>query len=314
MGYDTTLRTKIEKIFHGNAQIIDDDTTEIIKQIFHNYGITLPQNNHPQHTINWKKVFQEKMNITFELQLISTIHFLNRLKIAVEKIDSDIIKEYNNIRDCITSEKKMILEYHLTANSQYYLDLYGDTRLDKLRKDLLQTRRENNAENILIRKDYNNTDKMLELIQNNANFLDYEKGAIMSDYMKLLKYSILLQGSPTYLSFITELLTKLNQINVGNTIELVLYAALLRYNMVVETLNTQKASKYFYSALEMYYDIGNLEGAISTYFDKALVTSYINPKFHLNDMKEFEKGRQLCDVIGSYRYMDKLKFLCKQKE
>lgn len=146
-----------------------------------------------------------------------------------------------------------------------------------------------------------------------GSFWSHEKGMIMSSYIKILKKSIMENDKDyKYIHEIYEALKMIDKVDAGDSISLVLLAALLRYRILVDIVlnhNDSNDSHYYQKALDMYYDIGTLEGVISTYIDKTIAEySYKKQKLSCKEMIELEKARKLSETIGSYKYRNILKY------
>lgn len=70
----------------------------------------------------------------------------------------------------------------------------------------------------------------------------------------------------------------------------------------------KKESIYYQQALNMYYDIGTLEGIISTYIDETIGRyAYNGVEVFCEEGVTLRKAEKLAQLIGSYRYMKILK-------
>lgn len=319
-GWDTLLKPKAEIVFGKNFKIVNEDTTIFLKKVIYINNLENELTNitiQEKSCVNWKEHFIQKINITSELKLISTIIFLNKLNIAVEKISDNIINDYNAIRSSIDDVKKYVLEYHLTANSKVYYMKYKETRLDLPQKQALHNRFDTFKNDMCdFENELNKQEKIIEDI-GQWKFWDYEKGEKLSKYIRLLKHSILQNGtSDKYLSQIENILRIINSSNNMESISLVLVAALYRYRMLIDMIMQRRESPYYQQALNMYYDIGTLEGIISTYIDATIGKyAYTEEEVSCEKTVMLQKAKKLAQLIGSYRYikiLEKYEFIHKK--
>lgn len=311
-GYDPKIKTKALGLFNGKIVVVNDNTTTFLKKVC-SYFIGKVQDNiipREEHNIDWKELFEKRIHVTYELKLIATIEFLNKLNIAIDKIDINLIDEYNSIRNNIKSDKRNILEYHLAANSEYYFNLYGYSRMDVYHKKALSRRFILQPEEIdKLEKNLASENMALNKISKDS-FWNHEKGTLLSGYMKVFKNSILSGKSDyKYIKDIKEALKIVDEIDAGDSISLVLFAALLRYRMLVDIVVDHKDSHYYKEALSIYYDIGTLEGVISTYIDKVIAEySYKQQEYSCKNVEELDKAKKIAEIIGSYKYLNNLKY------
>lgn len=311
-GWDKLIETKAELVFGKNVKIVKEDTTSFLENVICNNNLKDEIRNitiGKKRCVDWKERFIQKINITKELRLISTIVFLNNLNIAVEKVSENIIKEYNAIRDSIDSGKRYVLEYHLVANSEIYYMKYKESRLDEASIQVLHNRFSAFEENMYSLED--ELDKQEKIIEDIGQwkFWDYKKGEKLSKYMRLLKYSIVQnRANDAFLPQVRNILQVINSSNNMESISLVLVAALCRYRMLIDMIIQKKESIYYQQALNMYYDIGTLEGIISTYIDETIGRyAYNGVEVFCEEGVTLQKAEKLAQLIGSYRYMKILK-------
>lgn len=311
-GYDTRIEVKAQELFKGKVEVVSDNTTSFLKKVCSYFTGSVQDNiiSNEERNIDWKELFEKKIHVTYELKLMTTIDFLNKLNIAIDKIDINLIDDYNSIRNKIKSDKRNIIEYHLAASSEYYFNLYGDSRMDEYHKKALSRRF------ILLPEEVDKLEKSLSSEKltlseiSKSAFWSHEKGILMSGYIKLLKNSILSGNSDCkYIKEIREALKIVDRIDAGDSISLVLLAALFRYRMLADMVIDHGDSHYYKEALGMYYDIGTLEGVISTYIDKVIAEySYKQQEFSCESVVELDKAKKIAEIIGSYKYLNNLKY------
>ena len=306
-GRDRMISSKAKDIFGENVKIINENTTLFLKSVCKEITNDIPSKDviAEKNYISWKKEFLKRIDVTRNLKLIATITLLNNLNIAVDKIDAAIINEYNEIRENITSSKLFVLEYHLAANSELYYNMYKDSRLNEEQKAALHRRLIMTQQDIW--KLENQLEKKEQEIAINISqglFWNYQKGELLSGYIKVLKYFVIQKKvSKEYLEKVRTILNSLNGLRNNNSINLVLYAAYYRYYMLVDMMTNYKKSSYFQMAIDMYYDIGRLEGIISTYLDEALGTFFIDDgKLSLQENVDLAKANEIVNLIGAFRY------------
>ncbi len=310
-GYDQALTVKAQSLFRGKVKVLDENTTEYLRGICLEFMDNILANTIPQNEtgIVWRERFCRKISVTKELQVVCTIDFLNKLNIAVDKVSMKLFDEYEAIRDKITSDKLTIIEYHLAANSEYYFHLYKYSRVDGFHEKALLDRNTLFADDLYsIEKDIADSKHLLQEAAN-GSFWSHKQGRLMSNYMKLLKHSII-SNDKEYKNIyeIEKVLKIVDQIDAGDSISLVLLAALLRYRMVIEIVLNRRENSLYQEVMDMYYDIGTLEGVISTYIDKAVAEySYKQKTLSCKNMVELEKAKKISQVIGSYKYQNILK-------
>lgn len=310
-GYDNALTVKAESLFRGKVEALNENTTEYLKKVCLDFmDNVLPDTiSKDEISVAWREHFCRRISITKELQVMCTIDFLNKLNIAVDKVNIKLFDEYEAIREKITSDKRIIIEYHLAANSEHYFHSHEYSRVDEYHKKALLDR------NTLFADDLYNLEKdiadsklsLKEAVQ--CSFWSHKQGRLMSNYMKLLKHSIV-SNDKEYKNIdeIKEILKIVDHIDAGDSISLVLLAALLRYRMVIEIVLNHQETSFYKEAMDMYYDIGTLEGVISTYIDKAVAEySYRQKTLSCKYMPELEKAIKISQVIGSYKYQNILK-------
>lgn len=300
-GRDKHLNQKVLKLFgEDNVKIVCADTTCILEKICKYYCITV-QDTFKYKRINWQNLFKSIIKVNYNFKILVTIHLLNRLKIDVQRVDADILDIYQKME--FHNKKKNVLEYHLAANSLYWYEKYGYERLDELHKGILKNRillleisdLEGKAD---IKKAYD------KIIKN--DFVDYENFRTITHFMDNFRIMLLKEGKISDVKQITEIINDLLNLGVGKYIDSVLYASVLRYKMILMAINKEKYDVLFERANGIYYDIGNIDGIISTQLDKALSDNYDKDrsawKEYFRDERWIEL-KKICNLVGSYRYL-----------
>lgn len=311
-GIDTSLNKKVKKIFgEGKVKIISEDTTECLRALCEEKSVFLPLNRWEEDTENgnkpWKNLFTERVNVKEKFKTLTTIHLLNRMKIAVDKVDKSILDEYESLD--IKVEKKMILEYHLAANSFYWYSKYGVSRLDSYHAGKLRERMIASQDNPLLRRlGRRSISDVLKSIEE-KDFVGYEDFSELTGRMKRIKMMLIEGYVPNNITEVRNMIDGFSRIPMAKYIENVLYASLQRYRMFIaniERTGTKEVEKAFQMANSLYYDIANIDGIISSHLDRIISENYRNSVQEWR--KEFEniewtELKSICKAVGSYRYL-----------
>lgn len=97
---------------------------------------------------------------------------------------------------------------------------------------------------------------------------------------------------------------------MGKFISITAYACTYRYKAFIDSICGKEDESAFQMANELYYDIGSIDGIVSTQLDRLLSHYYKKNPF---DWEKTIKGdlwqtlKNLCAVTGSYRYENKMK-------
>lgn len=311
-GWDRELENKVCSTFirHENFHIFEAETTESLKALCQKYSVNLPnqiENSLSDFTNNkhWKELFLEKIKITEEFRILSTIHFVNRMGIAIDKISIEVIKRYLELE--FDNDKKEILEYHLAANSKYWFQQYGNSRLktDYHKKALNQRQSTSKLEKLFPINvvSYNVKDTVKNIKQ--KNFIMYEDFNELNIRMHDIKFQLL---KNTELEDVTDtkyLVDFFSKYPVGKFIEIILYAATHRYKMLLDGVLEKSNLEEYKRANAIYYDIGNIDGIVSTQLDYVVSHNYKKDSDGWKIIFQSTMWIQLkylCKITGSYRY------------
>lgn len=316
-GLDCKLKNKVFDTFRGkdNVHIFDGDTTEVLKELCKKYSVVIPRQSlknktEPINDNQWTELFLKKIEITEEFKILSTIHFLNRMGIAVDQVDINILKKYEKMK--FENTKKEIFEYHLAANSKYWYECYADSRLktDYHKKELRQRIASSKlARNLQKNYSLQSVSKVLQSLWE-KNFIGYEDFSELTKRIHEIKFNLLISEEPINDKDARYLIEEFSKYPVGKFIGINLYASIYRYKTFLDGIAGEKNWKTFQKASEIYYDIGNVDGIVSTQID--FLTSH-NYKRSADDWKLIFQSQQwielksICKVTGSYRYEQLMK-------
>lgn len=311
-GWDSELEHKVCTTFiqYENYHIFNDETTESLKALCLKYSVNLPkqiENNIKDYTNkkNWKEIFLEKIEITEEFKILSTIHFFNRMGIAIDKINIEILRKYVKLE--FDNDKKEILEYHLAANSKYWFNLYGNSRLksDYHKKALKQRQSTLKLEKPLPLNDVHyNIKDVLETVKQ-KNFIMYEDFNELNIRIHDIKFQLLKNTKLEGVAETKYLVDIFSKYPVGKFIEIILYAATYRYKMLLDGLLEESNLETYQRANAIYYDIGSVDGIVSTQLDYSISHNYKKNREEWKIIFQSSlwiKLKHLCKITGSYRY------------
>ena len=317
-GKDDELAEKAYNSFakEENVNIIEKcDTTVALKCLCAKYSVDIPSevekyNAMLRDNVCWKEMFLAKTEITEEFKILSTIHFFNRMGIAVDKVDKEILDKYEQLT--FDNDKKEILEYHLAANSKYWFERYGNTRLktDYHKRELHKRQMSAELKNILTGNYVKND--VHYIIQNikKKKFIMYEDFNELNMRMNEFKIQLIKGVNENELknSDILEikyLIDEFSKFPVGKYISIQLYASIYRYKMLIANEDEEENRKNLQKASELYYDIGNIDGIVSSrlyHFISSNDKKSIGKWKRIFQTQEWKELKNLCRDAGSYRY------------
>lgn len=310
-GWDNELAGKVYNFFvkKENVHIFEDDTTEALKSLCEKYSVAIPhqvgKNNEDLKNESWKDLFLDKIEITEEFKILSTIHFLNRMCIAVDKVDIEILNKYEQIE--FENIKKEILEYHLAANSKYWYKRYGNSRLktdyhkSELHKRQSKSKLEENLQENYSKKNLENIIQNIE----KKKFIGYEDFNELNKRMTEFQIQLIKNEKNIDIQEIEYLTEKFSKYPVGKYISIILFASIYRYKMIISGVTGINNPKNFQRANEIYYDIGNIDGIVSSALYYIISHNYFKDTDDwkiIFQTQEWERLKNLCRVTGSYRY------------
>lgn len=313
---DTELVIKAKKAFFSeeNFQINTGETTKELRRLCKEYSIDIPDLDIQRREGRvdnkcWEDLFLEDIEITEEFQILSSIHFYNRMGIAVDLIDPVILEKYLSIK--YQCDKKEIIEYHLAVNSKAWFEKNRDSRLrTDYHKKALEQRFE--SANMEQRQD----DLQIETVErvtqriNEVKFINHKDWHQLTARMNKIKYSDKAIRENQIIEEADSLIKAFLVYPVGKFISITAYACTYRYKAFIDSICEKEDENAFRIANELYYDIGNMDGIISTKLDWFLSHDY--KKDPLDWEKTFKEDlwqtlKNLCVVTGSYRYEKKMK-------
>lgn len=311
-GWDEGLEKKVSYIFgeNGNVHIDNAETTEALKKLCEKYFIVIPiqmekKDENLANRKKWSELFLEKVEITEEFKILSSIHFYNRMGIAVDKIDKQILAKYEQME--FENDKREILEYHLATNSKYWYKRYGDSRLKtEYHKMALHKRQVSSKieKDLQSRLPFHSAEQLIQKLKI-KNFVMYEDFGELTERMHKIKYDLVKSEDYIDITDARYLVDKISEYPVGKFIGIILYASTYRYKMLLEGVDGKENWKSYKRANEIYYDIGNIDGIVSTQLDYLLSQNFKKNSscwkmlFHKTMWEEL---KSLCKVTGSYRY------------
>lgn len=311
---DSELAIKAKKTFYSeeNFQISTGETTEELRRLCEKYSIEIPNFDFKSkcHTEqkSWEELFLEEIEITEEFQILATIHFYNRMGIAVDLIDSKILEKYVAIE--YQCDKREIIEYHLAANSK---DWYEKNKVSRLQTEyhknaLVQRLASANLEQRQDDVQIKDVDCVIQEI-NEAKFINHAEWRQLTARMHRIRYSDMTQKEDREIEEAVRLIRTFLAYPVGKFISITAYACTYRYKAFIDSICGKEDESAFQMANELYYDIGNIDGIVSTQLDCLLSHYY---KKNPLDREKAIKGdlwqilKNLCVVTGSYRYENKI--------
>lgn len=133
----------------------------------------------------------------------------------------------------------------------------------------------------------------------------YEEFGELTKRMHKIKYDLVKAENDIDITDAWNLVDKISEYPVGKFIEIILYASTYRYKMLLEGVDGKVNCESYKRASEIYYDIGNIDGIVSTQLDYLLSlnfkkdSNYWKRIFHKTMWEEL---KSLCKVTGTYRY------------
>lgn len=319
---DSKLEQKVKRFFgKGNVHVFKENTTHVLKELCKTYSVNEQYIKIKKGEKTWKDLFLEKTVITREFQVLSTIHLLNRMGIAIDKLDIKLFKMYEEI-NIENVKKREIFEFHFASYSEYWFNKYGKSRL-KTKEHINELgRRQMDSELKVNFEDGYSNKKADDIIRhvNKENFILYDDFRGLSRRIHLLKLLMVNENVEIDISEIIKLIEIFSSYSVGKFIDINLYASLFRYKMYLSGLK-EKCSKVeinynLQQANEIYYDIGSVEGIISTRLDYFIIENYrkeSSDRGGIFSTSEWENLKKLCDATGQYRYKKMLIAMEKSK-
>ena len=318
MGFDGDLKWKVKKAFwkKGNIHIFGYHTTEALKKLCLQYSLDIPaqitefKGKAQEQNCEWEQSFLKETEITEELRVLSTIHFYNRMHIAVDRVDPSILKRYEQFD--LKNEKREILEYHLAANSRYWYEKYGDTRLKTdYHKIQLQKKQAGWDKRSIfdIQMVKHEVEDVVENLKH-KQFVMYEDFAELNNRMRQIRFQMLCNVPNIDVSETAYLLRQFEKLPIGKYIEIILYASIYRYKLLLKSAEGIDGEEDFRRANEIYYDIGEVEGILASRIDFLIGRNYRVGQSRWNETfqsREWSALKHLCEITGSYCYIQRMK-------
>ena len=318
MGFDQKLKWKVERAFRNeeNVHIFEDHTTDALKKLCLQYFLDIPaqvielKGKSQEQSCDWEQLFLEGTEITEELKVLSTIHFYNRMHIAVDCVSSSILKKYEQFD--LKNEKREILEYYLAANSRYWYGKYGDTRLKtEYHKMQLQNKQAGwDKRSILdIQKVKHSVEEIAENLKY-RQFVMYEDFMELNNRMRRIRFQMLCNVPDIDISETVYLLRQFEKLPIGKYIEINLYASIYRYRLLLKSVEGVEGEEDFWRANEIYYDVGEVEGILASRIDFLISRNYRSDQTKWSETfrsEEWSTLKHLCEITGSYCYIQRMK-------
>ncbi|WP_287492277.1 hypothetical protein [Sellimonas sp.] len=317
-GFDRELKWKVKRAFwnEGNIHIFEEHTTEALKNLCLQYSLDIPaqvitlKENAQEQSYDWERLFLKETEITEELRVLSTIHFYNRMHIAIDCVNPSILEQYEQFD--LKNEKREILEYHLAANSRYWYKKYGDTRLKTdYHKIQLQKKLAGWDKRIIfdVQMAKHRVEDVVENLKH-RQFVMYEDFAELNNRIRQIRFQMLRNVPDIDVSETTYLLRQFEKIPIGKYIEIILYASIYRYKLLLKSAEGIDGEEDFRRANEIYYDIGEVEGMLASRLDFIIGCNYRLDQTRWS--KTFRSGewsalKHLCEITGSYCYIQRMK-------
>ena len=318
MGFDQKLKWKVERAFRNeeNVHIFEAHTTDALKKLCLQYSLDIPaqviefKGKSKEQSCDWEQLFLKGTEITEELRVLSTIHFYNRMHIAVDCVNPSILEKYEQFD--LKNEKREILEYHLAANSGYWYGKYGDTRLKTdYHKIQLQKKQAGwDKKNIFdIQKVKHSVEETAENLKH-RQFVMYEDFMELNNRMRRIRFQMLCNMPNIDISETIYLLRQFEKLPIGKYIEINLYASIYRYRLLLKSVEGVDGEEDFWRANEIYYDVGEVEGILASRIDFLISRNYRSDQTKWSETfrsEEWSTLKHLCKITGLYCYIQRMK-------
>lgn len=309
-GYDKYLGQKVNYLLGEQGYIFGADTTYFLVKIIKE---CLKKNldNKKLPIINWRDIFEEKTECSYEYKFFTTLYLLSQLKIQPELILPDFLDDYIRMRQKVNSPKANIWDLHI-------LDMSNCVDSQRYDKYCLVEKTLNNM-NTKVRSMEQADELKEKLIDikdiyrriNERQFITYEESVPISHYMKIVIYKIMKGEELGELRDIEKIIDLVIDLHYKKSISLVVYASCLRYKIVFRALKFEKdkIDESFERAFNLYYDFGNLDGVISCLIYKAISEFILEKKeFRFNLLSL--KAREIAELNRRKKYLEQIDFLC----
>lgn len=306
-GLDENLKRRAIDLFgESNIKVVNQNCTKFLEDLCDRKAVikqsTVVQE---ENKYDWEKIFESRTDISEELRVLSTIHLLNRMNIAPEKVDKNLMERYLNIP--IDSEKKEIIEYYLALNSTWWYEKYKLTRLpnDFYKNKVLERRMDYNFQKGFLENQI--LDDKIEEICNEfkSKKYVYQEGFFeLTRQININKWKIINNEEIINWNAVKKILEAISNFPVGKFPELVYYASMLRYQMLTCVSDTRSEQKLYKSANEIYYDIACVSGIIASGLDLFITKKYKHDLTWDDILKldDWHKLKDFCNSLGTYRY------------
>lgn len=309
--FDKRLFKKLNGIF-GNKYIenYESDTYLFLKRILSLYTNEPVPANFQRKKKEWDLEFRNASNISYNFKLFTSLDLLNKLKIDIYKIDKNLESEFKNNREHIDVNALNILNYELCTISEEYYKHNEKTVKDN--KSFIISRFRFSTSSIKKTVKYLNL-LTLDDVQRNMEDkpkITYEETVSIAYYHKKILDGILSNTTldPITCSTFFHVVQKLESLELKKIPGMNVYASALRYSIIVKAILGQDYEEKYLEALSIYYDFGNLEGVISTIIEK-IVADKVLFSMKCKDNELLQKAKDICHVIGSYRYLQNINYL-----
>lgn len=307
-GWDPYIQKKVFALFgKENVTVVDKDSTELLKELCEYYRVSVEKQKIERNNqeYDWKQSFKDKTVISEEFKLLSTLHLLNRMSVAPEKVDINLLDLYERLDWKI--EKKEIMEYYLAINSPYWYEKYGVSRLtlDFYKRKVHERRFDSEYQKEILKMQ-----KMNEKIDgvivdiHRKNYIGHNQFAELSDWIRSVKSNYMMGEWSIDLTQIKELLIETAKLPVGKFPEIIEYASMLRYKMLILSENLSEAHEDYLFTNEIYYDIAYVDGIIAARLDffLLLVKKQETTWKEVLNSKSWSELKYLVERTGTYRY------------
>ena len=322
-GLDQILTYKVKEICGKGTIMIEKDTTDLFRQILENLQISYLTESKmagPQ-IVEWRHFLSYPNGYNVQYKLLYTVELINQFHISYKKIDKDIfgafLKLVPEIMSEVAEKEKENTEqetakaidtilYNLIANSAYWVG--GKSLI--LKGDFLKRALKNRFNNNLFLLQSNAKrqrlrEHLLQIEQKlkNGEKLSNEDHEVIAIYMRIQTVCQILGGTMKTQNLLEGVNSHTCNLEYSQGEEVYMFAARLRYKYL---LTHQEED--WKEAVRIYYDVGNIEGVISSLIAKAVVGSIVTNR-RISHIEEWKDAFILIRETGNNKYKRKCNFL-----
>lgn len=307
-GKDAGLESKVPDICGENVQIINANTSDLLKEVLEKLQIpwkTVPYLPYQ----DWKDILKFPVGRCADYKTLYTTELLNELRISGEKIRPGYREQLLNLDAEVRKEIGSYFDVLI-----YYVNLLGGEKKEKAKQDLkrdnLKKATENRSRNSLFSlekhiRDEHLIQKLQEISESlsKGKMLQNTPHETVSALMRLCLAKKIIGGEIKNQELLKRVVEQICQLDYSQGEEVYIFASGLRYRYL---LNGQR--KDILDAVRIYYDVGNLEGVISCLITAAVVQASQNGK-SIRKCEEWKSARKLINITGNRLYERKCRYI-----